>query len=341
MNSIPIVDPSELIHYLNLARVSRCPLFLRGGPGVGKSSIFRQFAEAQGPDFRYFDDRALYRDPTALHMPAIDLKAGLTRWLPSDEFPRDGSGIWVVEELPSAPPLTQAAYYQLILDRCIGHYKVPDGWMIVATGNRLSDRAVVNRMPSPLVSRFWHLELDASVDDWSRWAISAGIDHRLIAYFRHRPANLQSFKPKEWEQDTPYCCPRTVEYLSNLIKANETIAPGTKPPLPLFISTIGQKVGMEVYGFFDIYGTIPSREQILLDPDNCPVPDKASSLLAVITQFVNKVDAKNLGRLLRYWQRLPREFAAMAVRDHVTGNSSLSATPEFTEFALSNPTLFQ
>lgn len=341
MNSIPIVSPSELITYLDLARATNRPVFLRGGPGVGKSSIFRQFAAAQGPGFGYFDDRALYRDPTALHMPAVDLKAGITRWLPSDEFPRDGSGIWVVEELPSAPPLTQAAYYQIILDRQIGHYKVPDGWMIVATGNRLKDRAVVNRMPSPLVSRFWHLELDVSLDDWARWAMTVGLDHRLVAYFRFRPSHLQSFDPKGWEQDTPYCCPRTVEYLSDLIRAYDAVHPGNKPPLPLFISTVGQAVGMELYGFFDIYGEIPTREQILLDPDGASVPSKSSAVIAVITQFAGKVDAKNIGRLLRYFQRFPREFTAMAIRDHVTGNSALSSTREFTEFAVSNPGLFQ
>ena len=340
MNAIPIVAPSELLTYLDLARATNRPVFLRGGPGVGKSSIFRQFAAAQGPDFGYFDDRALYRDPTALHMPAVDLKAGITRWLPSDEFPREGKGIWVVEELPSAPPLTQAAYYQLILDRQIGHYKVPDGWMFVATGNRLKDRAVVNRMPSPLVSRFWHLELDVSVDDWSRWALSSGIDHRLVAFFRFRPALLQSFDPKAWEQDTPYCCPRTVEYLADLIKAHEAMHPGAKPPLPLFISTVGQAVGMEIYGFFDIYGQIPTREQILLDPGNAPVPDKASAIIAVITQFHNHVTPKTIGRLLRYWGRFQREYTAMAIRDHVTGNSALSSSQEFTEFALANQGLF-
>jgi len=249
---LPVITPQELIEFLALAKTTKLPLMVRGGPGVGKSSIFRQFAATQGDGYGYLDSRAIYFDPTDIKgFPRVNGR--VTEWLPPAEFPTQGEGMWVIEELPSAAPAVQAAFYQLMLDRQIGAYRLPDGWFIVATGNRLIDKGLVNRMPSPLVSRMSHVELQVSIDAWTEHALDRGIVPELIAFFRLRAALLNNFDPKNWVADTPYCCPRTVEFLSRLMHASNG-----KPSLKLVWATIGESAGIEFYSFLDVYKEVPS-----------------------------------------------------------------------------------
>ena len=82
--------------------------------------------------------------------------------------PSDDPGRWLInlEELPSAVPMVQAALYQLVLDRKVGEYELPEGASLIACGNRETDRGVVHRMPTPLASRFVHLEIRVDAEDW-------------------------------------------------------------------------------------------------------------------------------------------------------------------------------
>jgi hypothetical protein len=84
--------------------------------------------------------------------------------------------------------MVQASCYQLVLDRKLGEYTLPDGWAIVAAENRDSDRAATTRMPTPLRNRFVHLEFEVDLQEWCEWAIQAAIRPEVIAFLRFRPA---------------------------------------------------------------------------------------------------------------------------------------------------------
>jgi MoxR-like ATPase len=71
-----------------------------------------------------------------------------------------------LDEMNSAPPATQAAAYQLVLNRKVGTYELPDNAVIVAAGNRDTDRGVTYRMPAPLANRFIHLTLRPDFETW-------------------------------------------------------------------------------------------------------------------------------------------------------------------------------
>ena len=103
------------------------------------------------------------------------------------------SGILFLDEITSAVPSVSAAAYQLILDRRLGDYLVPDGWAVFAAGNRQGDRGVTYAMPAPLANRFSHYELTLNLDDWVAWAYANGIDERVIGFLRYRPEQLFDF----------------------------------------------------------------------------------------------------------------------------------------------------
>lgn len=139
--------------------------FIWGAPGIGKSSIVRQIAERRRMPL--IDIRASLLDPTDLRGIPI-IQDGTAVWCPPSFLPKksDKPGILFLDEINAAPPLVQAALYQLILDRRVGEYELPEGWRIIAAGNRREDKAVTFRLSSALANRFIHLNLEVDPDDW-------------------------------------------------------------------------------------------------------------------------------------------------------------------------------
>jgi len=121
------------------------------------------------------DVRALLLDPVDLRGLPFLGSDGRSKWATPDFLPQDGEGILFLDELNAAPAMVQASCYQLVLDRKLGEYTLPEGWAIVAAGNRDSDRAATTRMPTPLRNRFVHLEFEVDVQEWAEWAIGAEI----------------------------------------------------------------------------------------------------------------------------------------------------------------------
>ena len=90
--------------------------------------------------------------------------------LPTEEFASQYPVVVLfLDEMNSAAPSVQAAAYQLVLNKKVGTYTLPKGVGIVAAGNRMSDKGVTYRMPSPLANRFVHIELRVDFEDWQKW----------------------------------------------------------------------------------------------------------------------------------------------------------------------------
>jgi MoxR-like ATPase len=179
------MKPSRVYEVLSQLIVNNWPVFIWGPPGVGKSSIVAQLAKEKGLEL--FDIRASLLDPTDLRgIPHVD--NGIARWAPPSFLPheKNSNGLLFFDELNAAPPLVQASLYQLTLDRRVGEYELPEGWRIVAAGNRAEDSSIVYRMPAALANRFVHLDFEVNVDDWVAWALDHQVDPMVIAFIRTR-----------------------------------------------------------------------------------------------------------------------------------------------------------
>ncbi len=174
------MTPTQVKKSLDTLWKTRWPAFIWGPPGVGKSSVVRQLARERGLEL--VDVRAPLLDPTDLRgIPAVVGDRAV--WFPPSFLPRADAkpGVLFFDELNAATPLVQASLYQLVLDRRVGEYVLPDGWIIVAAGNREEDRSIAFRMPEALANRFVHLEFAASFDDWRLWAFHRGIHPTIVA----------------------------------------------------------------------------------------------------------------------------------------------------------------
>jgi len=289
----------------------RVPTFLWGAPGIGKSSIVKQIAKSRGIGF--IDLRLALMDPTDLKgIPFYDKDSHTALWAPPAFLPKDGEGILFLDELNSAAPSVQASAYQLILDRRVGEYELPDGWAIVAAGNREGDRGVTYRMPSPLANRFVHFEMDVDVEDWRLWAYKNAIDERVISYISYKNEHLFTFDAKSDAKS--FATPRSWEYVNSVLKSRVSE--------DLLLETIGGALGKDVavsfLAFCKVMNRLPDIKSIL-GSGSGEYSDEVDVLYALSTGLVSAYlkdkNDENLENLLRYTLSLKSEFAVMTVQD--------------------------
>ncbi|PIE71312.1 MAG: ATPase [Deltaproteobacteria bacterium] len=308
-----------------LTRIGQ-PVFIWGPPGVGKSQVVQQLAAEV--DLPLIDIRAILLDPVDLRgLPRIDAD-GRAAWCAPDFLPRDGSGILFLDELNAAPPLVQAACYQLILDRRIGDYRLPDGWSIVAAGNRETDRAVTHRMPSALANRFTHLEFEIDIDAWLSWADGAGVARELVAFLRFRPGLLHVFDPDK--NDKAFPTPRSWEFVSRILQGCGDVI----PDFELLAGTVGEGAAMELKGFLMTCRDLPDPETVLAAPEGALVPEDPASLYAICEAVGGRASSDTMPNLVTYARRLPPEFSVMLVREAVKADQAVVETSAFTDWAM-------
>ena len=292
---------------------ARLPAFVWGPPGIGKSSIVAQIAEAKGLEF--LDLRLALLDPTDLKgIPFFDPENRQGVWAPPSFLPDDpdSRGILFLDEINSAPPAVQASAYQLVLDRRVGEYELPEGWSIVAAGNRENDRGVVYRMPPPLANRFVHLEMEAVLEDWKAWAYRSGVSPELIAYLSYDPGRLFAFDPQKSEKAFP--TPRSWSYVDRMLRAGLPEALLTEA----LSGAVGREAAVGFLSFLQVRTELPDPEAILAgEATEVPEDPRALTVLAVglADRMAREPGEGRLDALLRYSMELPGEFAVMLVRE--------------------------
>jgi hypothetical protein len=325
---------SETKNYLNtlLANPKIPSIMLWGKPGIGKSAIIKQICAEK--DWGFIDLRLLLLNPIDLRgLPCPNHNTRKTDWLPPSFLPdilRDGvEGVILYDEITSAPPAVQAAAYQMILDRQVGEYKLPNGWRQVAAGNRAVDKGVVNRMPAPLANRMIHFEVDASLDDWKEWAIPNNIHHQVISFLNFRPELLYKF-PDNVAEIKAFPSPRSWEFVSTILP----MFASADKAFPAFASAVGEGVATEFTAFINTSKELPDPDEILSGKIDT-VPDKPDMIYALIGvlihRLVNKKTTVRLKNFFNYVINLPVEFQVLAVRDGIKAElrSDMITLPNF------------
>jgi hypothetical protein len=198
------------------------------------------------------------------------------------------------------------------LDRRIGEYVLPDGWAIVAAGNRDTDRGVTYKMPSPLANRFVHFELEVNVDDWRSWAYKNGINAAIIAYVSYKNEHLFTFDNKS--QQKSFATPRSWEYVDKILDAD--IEKGLL--LDVISGAIGDEVGVGFVSFIKVMHKLPNIEKILKGEESA-YPEELDVLYAlssgVVSRYLQNPSKEALENILAYTLELKSEFAVLIVQD--------------------------
>ena len=201
-------DLSDIL--LNIAPVR--PVFIWGAPGIGKSALVEQFADAVGlPCVSLLGSQLAPED--IIGIPQI--KNGTSEFLPPKMIARTEPYVLFLDELNACSQEVQKAFYSLIHERRVGEYHLPAGSVVIGAGNRAQDSAIVKTMSSALINRMFHVQLKADVKQWLSWAYEADIHPWITDYITQRPDHLFSEPPKTEE---PYSTPRSWHMLSDALK---------------------------------------------------------------------------------------------------------------------------
>ena len=323
------MKPSALRSTIGLLHKNQRPGFLWGPPGVGKSDLMALVAKDAGVELR--DVRLSLMDPIDLKgFPVVNGTKKQMSWLPADFLPTKGEGILFLDEMNSAPQATQAAGYQLILNRRIGEYELPKGWSVMAAGNRSGDRSIVHAQPSALANRFVHLDFEVSAEDWGYWAMENDIHLDVRAFIRFRPNLLHDFKPSE--NPRAYPTPRSWAFVSNVYKSNLPVDQEHE----LIKGTVGEGAATEFSAFTRVIKDLPTVDQILLDPEGTKMPENPACRFALATALDQKATTGNLARIMKYVERMPVEFQTVFVRSAIRRDDKLTGTKSYMDWGIKN-----
>ena len=330
------MKPSQLATYLGHAFVARHPTLVVGAPGVGKTEIVQQAAEAAGADL--IQSHPAVADPTdAKGFPWVGKDGKSATFLPFGDLDQALHAkkltVWDLEDLGQATSAVQASYMQLLLARRVNSHVLPDCVVFVATTNRRTDRAGVAGILEPVKSRFTTIvELETDLDDWCQWALAQpDMPPELVAFLRFRPELLCQFTPTADLTNCPL--PRTWAHAGKVLNLQLPAAIESEA----LAGAVGAGAAVELQAFLRMYRELPNIDGILLDPDAQDIPDSPAVLYAVVTGLAVKTNEQNFGRVARYAERLNEgghgEFAALLLRDVTRKVPEVMSTPEFVRIA--------
>ncbi len=321
----PHISTTELYTHLETLIATDTPVFIHGSPGIGKSYIVADVAQTH--NLELVDVRLSQMDPVDLRgVPSI--RKDQTVWMPPVFFPKDqdSQGILFLDELNSAPPSVQAAIYQLVLNRKMGEYELPKGWRIICAGNRVSDRGVVFRLPTPLANRMVHLSVAARYDDFKLFAIKAHLHPFVIGFLGFRPDLLSTEPVVEDDANPAFATPRSYHMLSNILKARDDIGAIAS----IIYGTIGYSAGIEFTSYVKVYEELPDVAAIYSGhyPE---VQNQPALLYALVSALVEYFDGsqEHKRHLFAFSEILPTEFGVMLIKDVIVKDESIATFSAF------------
>jgi hypothetical protein len=257
------------------------PAFLWGPPGIGKSELVEGITKDLGGVM--YDLRLGQMEPTDIRgIPFYNKDQGVMDWAQPVDLPQGeqlvvdallDAGIefeadtkvkdvpivvLFLDEMNSAPPSVLAAAYQLILNRRIGKYKLPDNVVMLAAGNRESDKGVTFRMPTPLANRFVHFEMKVDFESWFDWAVQNNVHKDVVGYLNFAKKDLYDFEPKS--SSRAFATPRSWVFVSDLI-ADDNLDPRTVTDL--VAGTVGEGLAVKFVAHRKVASKMPNPLEIL------------------------------------------------------------------------------
>lgn len=351
LNNLPVMTINEIVKSLSASYISLIKnnikfkefpsVMLWGPPGVGKSQSIREIAkeieEKTNKKVNITDVRLLLFNPIDLRgIPTANEDKTLAVWLKPKIFEMDESAdvvnILFLDEISACPQSVQAAAYQITLDRMIGEHKLPDNCIVVAAGNRVSDRSVASKMPRALANRLMHIEVSIDFDSWFEWAKENGINEMVLKFLENNKKYLMRYLPES--DDVAYATPRTWEMVSKVL--NNVLDP-TANKEPLISGLVGKDIALEYMKFMYVNLNVPDVKDIFLKDIKYEYLTN-EQLYVLKNNIINKAfevsdDIEAMKRSFLYIKEMPDEYAVMIMKTYnKTFNDAMKHIIEMPEY---------
>lgn len=311
-----IKEFGECVEY-NIQHNIKYAILGLGAPGVGKSEIIRQIGKKYG--FKVIDIRLAQMSEVEIGGLIYPNESRTkTVWLAPEILPneeRDGKNtILLLDEITSCTKRVQVAAYQLILDRRIGQYQLPEGTFVVALGNREDDDGVYIQLAGPLADRFEIHYIEPNFEDWKYdYALKNGVHPYVVDYLTFKPSALHNQKAEEGNM--VFATPRSWVRVSDILNIDSDV---TKPVIRhKIIGNIGEVEGNQFVEFCRKHKSVVTADDYISGKVGAPrapeeisilvssLVSKASFLSAASGSAITNNQKHELEKIIRALFRLP------------------------------------
>ena len=335
IGNIPSMGPSKCVNilstmYSNVINSNKNlnilqSVMLWGPPGIGKSQAIKEIAKEieykTNKKVNFTDVRLILFNPIDLRgIPTSSVDKKLAVWLKPKIFQMDESddviNILFLDEISAAPQSVQAAAYQITLDKTVGEHKLPNNCIVVAAGNRVTDKSVAYQMPKALANRLLHIEIESAYSEWNAWAIENGIHPYVLGFLKFRNNYLNNFDPKT--NELAFATPRSWEMVSNILN---NVSDDFDVVYSLIAGLVGKGVAVEFRTYSKIYSKLPNIEDIF-NGKEYSIPKEPDILYALISSMVSyakryKDDEIKIENSINYAKNLPPDFSVVLLKDYM------------------------
>ena len=263
-----------------------------GAPGVGKSQIIRQIGQKFG--YKVIDIRLAQMSEVEIGGLIYPNESRTkTVWLAPDILPneeRDGKNtILLLDEITSCTKRVQVAAYQLILDRRIGEYRLPEGTFVIALGNREDDEGVYIQLAGPLADRFEIHFIEPDFQEWKEdFALKNRVHPFVIRYLSFKPAALHNQKQEAGKM--VFATPRSWARVSEILRMDGDV---NKPVIRnKIIGNIGETEGLQFIEYCRKHMDLVSAEDFLKGAKAPTQPEELSILTDSLTERLRFLSGK-------------------------------------------------
>ena len=331
-------------------------LYLESIPGIGKTQMILAYPEwklRNGSEFLELNrPKVLVRtnilsqsDSVDFGAPAPDFKAGTLNFLVPDDVlglaPGDDKYDIVIvfwDELPNANPATLSAWQSVAESGEIRGKKKASNCVYMAAGNRPEDKCGARPLPRSIrEGRVITVPMGVSMGRLIKHAEDSEWDRRLINMLQWSDVTsknlLNDFDPNTKAKVQP--SPRGLQKLNCFLEegVNEQILDALAP------GCVGERMWAEIRAFFMMESDLPTRDQIVDDPEGAMLPGDnnpeigPSGQYAVISNcacFLNDckkrdvhVETRVFEAYVKYFDRMSDEMTLFAL------NLCKQAYPDF------------
>jgi hypothetical protein len=316
---------------LQIAIQAHVPVFLWGGPGIGKSVTVEALAAAL--------QRLIWivilsiREPSDQGGLPVITPDGVRMEPPlwAKQCHAAGGGIVFFDEFNSAPPTVQSSALRVVHGKWVGDLKLPEPTSFVAAGNPTDVSTGGYDLTSAIANRWMHVDWPVNSSEWADGMIAGWPEAKTVVLpegWRSRigakRANLGTFirahadmlyqlPDNPFEQGKAWRSPRSWDMYATLQAAASAIGHNEKSEVggALLKGCVGTD-GAQQFRTWFVNLDLRDAEEYIADPKGVPLPRRQDQVMATLDSVVSAAlnrehsDAAQLKRQKAAWSVIAR-----------------------------------
>lgn len=350
------MTPEQCIQQMPIWYEARDAVYLTSGPGQGKTTTLLQASSVLS---KTFSKRIGWQLLNGANMNEMDVQGYLvprhgdafsesrfTRppwWITPEgkQLEEYDGGTLIVDEADKLPVECKKILGEACDSNRLGSHVLPEGWVVWMAGNRGEDRSGSTKELDHLINRRKEMPFTITMDGWTDYVTKQGALPITVAFARTNPEVV--FQSKVPDKQGPWCTPRSLmrtdRYLQVAAKYNGGEVPMDAVTMENISGSIGEAAMIQFSNTIRLANDMPKLEEIILHPTTVKVPERPDAQMLVAFNLAHRVNQENAGQVIKYVERMPKEFAVTFAKAACNRDVKLVMTPSFQAWAMKNSSL--